>query len=80
MKLNELKKGEQGEIIRINADKTLRDRLSSFGIVRGELVTVVEHSLAKQTIEIKIGTSLVVLRANEAEKIDIAEQGSQNEP
>ena len=71
MKLNELKKGEQGEIIRINADKTLRDRLSSFGIVRGEQVTVVEHSLAKQTIEIEIGTTLVVLRANEVEKIDI---------
>jgi ferrous iron transport protein A len=75
MKLNELKKGEQGEIIQINADKALRDRLSSFGIVKGELITVVEHSLAKQTIEIEIGTSLVVLRANEAEKIDINKQG-----
>ena len=79
MKLNELKKGERGEIIRIDADKTLRDRLSSFGIVRGELVTVVEHSLAKQTIEIEIGTSLVVLRANEAEKIEIDKKGEKNE-
>ncbi len=79
LKLNELKKGERGEIIRIDADKTLRDRLSSFGIVRGELVTVVEHSLAKQTIEIEIGTSLVVLRANEAEKIEIDKKGENNE-
>jgi len=79
LKLNELKKGERGEIIRIDADKTLRDRLSSFGIVRGELVTVVEHSLAKQTIEIEIGTSLVVLRANEAEKIEIDKKGEKNE-
>ena len=71
MKLNELKKGQKGEIIQIDADKVLRDRLSSFGIVRGELVTVKEHSLAKQTIEIEIGTTLVVLRSNEAEKISI---------
>jgi len=75
MKLNELKKGERGKIIRIDADKALRDRLNSFGIVRGERITVKEHSLAKQTIEIEIGATLVVLRAIEAEKIDINKQG-----
>jgi len=74
MQLNNLKKGERGRIIRIDAEKALRDRLSSFGIVRGERITVIEHSLAKQTIEVKIGTTLVVLRANEAAKIDIEKE------
>jgi ferrous iron transport protein A len=74
MQLNNLKKGEQGKIIRIDAEKALRDRLSSFGIVRGERITAIEHSLAKQTIEVKIGTTLVVLRANEAAKIDIEKE------
>ena len=71
MLLNELKKREKGRIVKINAEKALRDRLSSFGITKGEELTVREHSLAKQTIEIEIGTALVVLRANEAEKIEI---------
>ena len=71
MVLNRLKKGESGKIVKIDADKALRDRLNSFGIVKGEKVTIREHSLAKQTIEIEIGTTLVVLRANEAEKIEI---------
>ncbi len=74
MQLNSLKKGEQGKIIRIDADKALRDRLNSFGIVQGERITVVEHSLAKQTIEVEIGMTLVVLRANEAAKIDIEKE------
>jgi Fe2+ transport system protein FeoA len=74
MQLNNLKKGEHGKIIRIDAEKALRDRLSSFGIVRGERITVIEHSLAKQTIEVEIGTTLVVLRANEAEKINIEKE------
>ncbi|MEA3455776.1 MAG: FeoA family protein [Campylobacterota bacterium] len=75
MQLNRLKKGETGEIIRIDADKALRDRLNSLGIMKGEQVTVKELSLAKQTIEISVGSTLVVLRANEAEKIEIKYEG-----
>ena len=71
MKLTELKKGESAEIVKIDSGKPLRDRFSSFGIVKGEEITVKEHSLAKQTIEIAIGSALIVLRAEEAEKIDI---------
>ena len=71
MLANQLKKGESATIIKINAEKALRDRFSSFGIVPGEEITVKQYSLAKQTIEIAIGPSLVVLRTNEAEKIEV---------
>ena len=71
MQLNRLKKGETGQIVRIDADKALRDRFNSFGIVPGEEITVKRYSLAKQTIEVEIGASHIVLRTNEAEKIEI---------
>jgi len=71
MKLTELTKGDRAEIIKINADKTLKDRLNSFGVMRGEELTVKGCSIAKQTMEIEVGSTLIALRAEEAEKIEI---------
>ena len=71
MKLTELTKGERGEIVKIHADKTLKDRLNSFGIMRGEELTVKGCSLAKQTMEIEVGGTLIALRREEAEKIEV---------
>lgn len=71
MLVNQLKKGESATIIKINAEKALRDRFSSFGIVSGEEITVKQYSLAKQTIEIAVGSTHIVLRTNEAEKIEV---------
>lgn len=71
MKLSELTKGNKAEIIKINADKALRDRFSSFGIMRGEELLVKGCSLAKQTMEIEVGSTLIAVRADEAEKIEV---------
>lgn len=71
MQLNQLKKEETGTIVKINANKELRDRFGSFGIVPGEEIIIKRYSLAKQTIEIIIGMSMVVLRTDEAEKIEV---------
>ena len=71
MKLTELTKGDKAEIVKIHADKPLRDRLSSFGVMRGEALTVKGCSLAKQTMEIQVGSTLIAVRADEAEKIEI---------
>ena len=71
MKLSELTKGEKAEIIKINADKALRDRLTSFGVMRGEELTVKGCSIAKQTMEIEVGSTLIAVRANEADKIEV---------
>jgi ferrous iron transport protein A len=71
MNLTQLKKGQSGLIVKINADKALRDRLNSFGVMRGEELTVKGCSLAKQTMEIEIDTTLIALRAVEASKIEI---------
>ncbi|HIP17739.1 MAG TPA: ferrous iron transport protein A [Sulfurovum sp.] len=71
MKLSELTKGNKAEIIKINADKALRDRFSSFGVMRGEELLVKGCSLAKQTMEIEVGSTLIAVRADEAEKIEV---------
>ena len=72
MVLSELHKGERAEIVRLNADKVLRDRFASFGILPGEEVVVRECSLAKQTIEIDVGLTTIALRKEEADKIVVA--------
>jgi len=71
MKLSELQKGDRAEIVKINADKALRDRFSSFGVMRGEELLVKGCSLAKQTMEIEVGSTLIAVRADEANKIEV---------
>jgi len=71
MRLHELRKGDKAEIIRIHADKALKDRLKSFGVMRGEELTVKGCSIGKQTMEIEVGSTLIALRAEEAEKIEV---------
>ena len=36
MNLTELKKGNRAEILKISADKALKDPLTSFGVMKGE--------------------------------------------
>jgi ferrous iron transport protein A len=69
MVLSQLQKGDRAEIVALKADKALRDRLASFGIMPGETVTVEACSLAKQTIEISVGSTAIALRKEEADTI-----------
>lgn len=71
MMLSELVKGNRAEIIKIHADKVLRDRLTSFGVMRGEELTVKGCSIAKQTMEIEVGSTLIAVRSDEAERIEV---------
>ncbi len=71
MRLDELHKGDRAEIVKIHADKALKDRLASFGVMRGEELTVKGCSIAKQTMEVEVGGTLLALRKEEAEKIEV---------
>ena len=74
MVLTELRKGERAEIRRINADPELRNRLHSFGIIPGESLEVKGCSLARQTMEIDVDGTLIALRKEEAEKIEVEKE------
>ncbi len=71
MVLSELHKGDKAEIIKVHADKALKERLNSFGVMRGETLFVKGCSLARQTMEIEVGSTLIALRADEAGKIEV---------
>ena len=71
MILSELTKGNRAVIVKINADKALKDRLTSFGVMRGEELTVKGCSIAKQTMEIEVGSTLIAVRSDEADKIEV---------
>jgi ferrous iron transport protein A len=71
MTLDELKLHESGQIVAINCDNILRNRLYSFGIVKGSIVTIEGLTLTKSTIEIKINQSKIALRLSEASKIEV---------
>ena len=71
MTLNELKIKESAEIKSINCDNVLKNRLYSFGIIKGAIVKIEELTLTKSTIEIKINQSKIALRLSEAEKIEV---------
>jgi len=71
MNLSELRKGDKGEIIKINAGKNLKTRLFSFGIYKGAKFEIMACSLARNTMEIKVGNSMVALRRGEVEKLEV---------
>ena len=71
MKLSQLRKGDKAVIVRINADKALKERLASFGMLRGEEVEIKGCSVGKQTLEVDVDGTLLALRAEEAEKIEV---------
>ena len=71
MFLSELTKGESATIIGVSASDALRNRFYSFGIIRGEEVTMKECSLGKQTIEVQVGSTHIALRIDEAKKVEI---------
>jgi len=66
-----LKKHQKAIIKKINASVDLKQRLLSLGIVRGAEVEVVDCSITKATVEIKVGNTLVALRDSEAKKIEV---------
>lgn len=71
MLLTDIRKGDRAEIVNIHADKALKERLSSFGVMRGEELLVKGCSLARKTMEIEVGSTLIALREEEAAKIEI---------
>ena len=72
MTLDQLQINESATITAINCDEILKNRLYSFGISKGIEVTLLEFTLTKSTIEIKVNQSKIALRLNEASKIEVS--------
>ncbi len=71
MRLVDLKEGQEALVVRIDADEDLKRRFASLGLRRGSQIVIKAFSLNKSTIEIKIGSTLLALRKEEADKIQV---------
>ena len=71
MHIYHLKVGDRARIVAINAGKTLKARMKSFGIYPGVEFTVKAFSLGKNNVEIEVGRSRVALRKGEMDKIEV---------
>ena len=71
MTLDKLSKGESAIITAIYANRELKNRFNSFGLVKGARISVEELSLGKKTIRVRINKTRIALRSAEAEKIEV---------
>lgn len=70
--LLDCEKGCIAQILKLNAKDDLKQRLISFGIMKGSIIEVLEYAPRKSTIEVKIGSMRIALRAQEAFLIEVA--------
>ncbi len=72
MKLSDLSKNQEAVVLRVNASGELKQRLASFGLLKGANVKIIDCSLGKSTVEIMVDSTLLALRREEAEKIEVS--------
>jgi len=75
LKLSNLKKQEEAVVKRVNASGDLKQRLASFGLLKGANIKIIDCSLGKSTIEIMVDGTLLALRKSEAENIEVEHNG-----
>ena len=70
-RLIECERGEKVQVVKLYAKDELKQRLISFGIMKGAVIEVIEHAPAKSTIEIKVSKMKIALRAEEAQLVEV---------
>lgn len=60
-------------VVKNNATGALKQRLISFGLMRGAQIKMLECALGKSTYEVKIGNMSIALRKEEAELIEVSD-------
>jgi len=69
--LLQYKEGDKLRIKKLHTTGDLRQRLISFGIIKGVEVEILGFSTNKSTIEIKVAKMTIALRSSEADKIEV---------
>ena len=69
--LSDMNAGEKGIVKKINADGELKQRLFSLGLRKGSTIQIKATSMAKSTMEVEVGTTLIALRYEEAKLIQV---------
>lgn len=70
--LAELLPGQSGVIKAINAEELLHHRLQALGFRLGKTIEVIRHSKFSGPIQVRIGTTEVMMRLSEARMIELS--------
>lgn len=66
-----LKKGEEAEVVKVNAAGAEGARLSALGLKTGAHVQVLSYSLFKSSVLLGLGAVRLSMRASLAERIEV---------
>lgn len=69
--LTQCAKGVICRIVKLHASGPLKQRLLSFGMMKGAEIEVLEHSATKSTVEVRVGKMRIALRREEAALIEV---------
>jgi len=64
-------KGDKLKIVKLHTTGDLRQRLISFGVIKGASIEILGYSINKSTIEIRVSKMTIALRSGEADKIEV---------
>jgi len=78
MNVAEMKIGQVGVIKKITATEPFKSRLFSLGVVKGEKLKLLKHTIAKNTYEIEVNKSKIALRDEEAKMIIVEVENEKN--
>lgn len=73
MYLNQAVQGIEYEVVELNSQGKLLSKLLDMGFVKGAKLKLLRSAPLKDPIEIKIQGSLISLRKDEADKIEVIE-------
>ncbi len=71
IKLSQMNAGDKAIVVRIDANEELKQRFFSLGLHKGSQLQIKATSIAKSTMEIEVGTTLLALRYEEAKSIEV---------
>ena len=72
MKMSELKPGDQGVVMAVNAPGEIAQRLFDMGLIKGTHFKVLRKAPLGDPLEIKLRGFLLALRMKEAECVSVA--------
>jgi len=71
MRLNEMREGQSGKILRVGGESKLRRRILEMGLTRNSEIYIEKYAPLKDPLELVVRGSHISLRVNEAAEIDV---------
>jgi len=76
--LSSLKAGETATIVAIHTEDPLHQRLLAMGFRTGKQIELIRRARFSGPLQVRIGTTDILLRKNEAEKISVRRSEAEN--